>query len=301
MAESVTLPMPIAAPFAACAGAYLSAVAKRTGSLRTATEYGKYLARFVRQIPNTMEATPADVFAFCYGKGARGTEPSPSTVGVRLAAIRGFFEFARKMGLIAVNPAIDVPRPKDRTPAPRGLTADELRQLLGVLPATPTGATYRALVILSALTGVRRAEALAITKADITIEANVVYFTFRAKGGVVRKRELPAPVWTAIKAALDANGRPFEDLDAGERLFPLGAFAWWAAVKRYAKKAGLKDVTPHVLRHSAAKLRRDAGASIEDVSELLGHQSIATTATYLRRLEGARDYGWQAAAAALGV
>ncbi|MDQ3688839.1 MAG: tyrosine-type recombinase/integrase [Chloroflexota bacterium] len=48
---------------------------------------------------------------------------------------------------------------------------------------------------------------------------------------------------------------------------------------------------PHVLRHSAAKLRRDAGASIEDVQSLLGHPSLAMTATYLRRLEGEEDAG----------
>ena len=61
---------------------------------------------------------------------------------------------------------------------------------------------------------------------------------------------------------------------------------------------GLK---PHDLRHTAAKLRRNNGASIEDVSALLGHRSIATTATYLARMGGEEDHGWDGAAAALGV
>ena len=59
---------------------------------------------------------------------------------------------------------------------------------------------------------------------------------------------------------------------------------------RYGKKAKLGHVTPHALRHSAAKLRRKTGASIEDVGALLGHQSIATTARYLARLEGSRTF-----------
>ena len=58
---------------------------------------------------------------------------------------------------------------------------------------------------------------------------------------------------------------------------------------RYGKKAKLGHIRPHALRHSAAKLRRETGASIEDVGALLGHRSIATTAWYLARLEGEQD------------
>ena len=57
----------------------------------------------------------------------------------------------------------------------------------------------------------------------------------------------------------------------------------------------------HILRHSAAKLRRDAGESIEDVSRFLDHSSLAVTTTYLRRLEGQEDRGWGKVAEAIGV
>ncbi len=70
---------------------------------------------------------------------------------------------------------------------------------------------------------------------------------------------------------------------------------------RYGKKAKLGHVTPHALRHSAAKLRQETGASIEDVGALLGHQNIATTAQYLARLEGTQDHGWYGVAEMLGV
>ena len=43
------------------------------------------------------------------------------------------------------------------------------------------------------------------------------------------------------------------------------------------------------------------GASIEDMSDLLGHVNIATTARYLPRMEGEADNGWDGVAAALGV
>ncbi len=70
---------------------------------------------------------------------------------------------------------------------------------------------------------------------------------------------------------------------------------------RYGKKAKLGDVTAHALRHSAAKLRRETGASIQDVGALLGHQNIATTARYLARLEVTQDHGWYSVAEMLGV
>lgn len=56
-----------------------------------------------------------------------------------------------------------------------------------------------------------------------------------------------------------------------------------------------------VFRDSAAKQRRDAGESIEDVSRFLDHSSLAVTTMYLRRLEGQEDKTWGAVAAAIGV
>jgi hypothetical protein len=53
-------------------------------------------------------------------------------------------------------------------------------------------------------------------------------------------------------------------------------------------------------RQSAAKLRRDAGESVEDVSRFLDHSSLAVT-VYLRRLEGQEDRSWRSVAEAIGV
>jgi integrase len=64
----------------------------------------------------------------------------------------------------------------------------------------------------------------------------------------------------------------------------------------------LLDMPPvHVLRHTAANLRRDAGESIEDVSRFLDHSSLAVTTVYLRRLEGQEDLSWRRVAESLGL
>lgn len=71
--------------------------------------------------------------------------------------------------------------------------------------------------------------------------------------------------------------------------------------RRYLRAAGLAPTGLHILRHSAAKLRREAGASIETVSAFLDHSSLAVTSVYLRRLEGETDLIRPDVAAAIGA
>lgn len=76
---------------------------------------------------------------------------------------------------------------------------------------------------------------------------------------------------------------------------------YYSRLRRYQKQAGIGGSGVHVLRHSASKLRRDAGEPIEAVSSFLDHSSLAVTTVYLRRLEGQQDTGWGKVAEALGV
>src|SRR5437773_7022849 len=86
---------------------------------------------------------------------------------------------------------------------------------------------------------------------------------------------------------------------ADESLWPSAGSArgltsgtFYGNLRRYLRKAGLPLAGVHIFRHSAAKLRRDVGESIEDVSRFLDHSSLAVTTTYLRRLEGQEDQSW---------
>jgi len=106
------------------------------------------------------EATTAHVHAFAYGPGPSGKEPSPSTVVVRLAAVSGFYDFARRMGLMPTNPATEVKRPKLRQPTPSGLDGGELRRLLKAILNTPAGIRDRAIVLTMVLSGLRRQEVM---------------------------------------------------------------------------------------------------------------------------------------------
>jgi integrase len=76
---------------------------------------------------------------------------------------------------------------------------------------------------------------------------------------------------------------------------------FYGRFRRYLGAAGLPPTGLHILRHTAAKLRREAGESIEAVSSFLDHSSLAVTTVYLRRLEGVEDRAWANVAAAIGV
>ena len=95
---------------------------------------------------------------------------------------------------------------------------------------------------------------------------------------------------------------PAESLwQAGVGPAGLTSGTFYGRFRRYLRAAGLAPTGLHVLRHTAAKLRRDAGESIEAVSAFLDHSSLAVTTTYLRRLEGVEDHTWPDVAVAIGV
>ena len=300
LASRTLCPAP-AATWEGITGAWLAEVTARTGSKRTPGEYSRYLARFMAEVGgDPAQATTAAVHAFAYGEGPHGRQPSPSTVIVRLAALRSFYDFARRMGMVTTNPTVDVKRPKARLPVPRGLEVEELQRLLAVIPDTVVGKRDRAIVLVAVFTGLRRQEIIGLKARDIT-RNGAIYYNVRAKGGINRRRELPAPAFHAILDALEADGRPLEGLAPGDSLFNISDVTFYAYLRKYAKRAGLEGLKPHDLRHTAAKMRRNNGASIEDVGALLGHASIATTARYLARMEGEADSGWEGVATALGV
>ena len=101
-----------------------------------------------------------------------------------------------------------------------------------------------------------------------------------------------APLWPASGRKGAVRPREPAALTSG---------TFYANLQRYLRDAGLRPAGIHIFRHSAAKLRRDAGESIEDVSRFLDHSSLAVTTTYLRRLEGQEDRSWAKVAEAIGV
>ena len=290
--------------------AFLAEKERRSGSMRTVRAYSGMLYRFFGNLgkpPDQVNAT--EIFSYAHGIGPSGKKPSSVTINARIACLSSFFRFLIRMSLVSSNPCDQLERPKATPAPPKGLTAADIKKLLGVMPGTPAGLRDRAIILTLTLTGRRRAEVLNLKAGNLTQEEQAVYYSYRGKGGKHGKRELPRPAFRAIQQALEAFGKDLAAMKPEESLWPSSADSgrgitsgtFYGNLLRYFKAAGLMPAGVHIFRHSAAKLRREAGESVEQVSRFLDHSSLAVTTVYLRQLEGDRDTAWKQVATSLGV
>ena len=282
--------------------AFLAEKERRSGSTRTVQSYSRMLQDFFGRVHKTPDQiTSQEVFAWAHGVGLSGKEPSAVTINARIGCASSFFRFAIRMGMIAMNPCDALERPKIHPSPPKGLSADQVRQFLAVIPDTQPGRRDRAIILTLALTARRRSEVLQLKAGDISFDEGTPFYTYRGKGGKRGRRELPQPAFDAIVRMLADRGTTLEQVPIDAGLWEITDSAFYGRFRRYLAAAGLPASGLHVLRHTAAKLRRDVGESIEAVSAFLDHSSLAVTTTYLRRLEGQRDTAWVQVAAAVGV
>ena len=287
--------------------AFLVEKGNRSGSTRTVESYSRMLWPFFHgRTPDVIR--PPDVLAYAHGIGLSGRPPSTTTIGARIACLSSFYRFLIRMGLLGSNPCDAVERPRTIAAPARGLSADQVRRLLDVVPDTVAGRRDRAILLVFVLTARRRTEVMSLTAGDISVEDGVAFYSYRAKGGKRGRRELPAPAFDALVASLADVGLTLAATDPTTPLWHRGypgthlsGASFYAKFRGYLRAAELPLSGLHVLRHSAAKLRRDAGESVEAVSSFLDHSSLAVTTTYLRRLEGQTDSAWRDVAVAIGV
>lgn len=130
--------------------------------------------------------------------------------------------------------------------------------------------------------GLRVGEIIQLRTSDVILDERKGSMVVR-EGKGTKRREIPlnAKVRKALLEYL--RMRPdveMDDLFLGQRNEGVQSKTIQRAVHRFAKKAGLKHVTPHTLRHSFAKALIDAGVSLEKVATLLGHSNLNTTRIY---------------------
>lgn len=287
--------------------AFLVEKGSRSGSTRTVESYARILwPFFATRRPDQVRS--ADVLGFAHAIGPSRRPPSSATIGGRIACLSSFYRFAIRMGLLIANPCDAVERPRTIPSLARGFSAGEVRRLLAGVPDTVAGRRDRAILLVLVLTGRRRAEVLGLRAGDITLEDETTFYAYRGKGGKVGRRELPRPAYEAIRLTLADAGRDLATMGATESLWQAGVrhggisgSTFYGRFRRYLLAGGLAPTGLHILRHSAAKLRREAGDSVEAVSGFLDHSSLAVTTVYLRRLEGVEDRTWAQVAAAIGV
>jgi len=218
---------------------------------------------------------------------------SPSTVNVRLAAVRKLAQEAADNQMLAPELAAGIAKVKG---APRRgvrvgnwLEQTEARELLRA-PAGQGKKAVRDRAILALLIGcaLRRAELARLQFEDIQQRAGRwVLPDLIGKGQ--RVRTVPIPAWVKLlldhwttTAAID-SGHLFRSVNKGDVVSRTGFTenaVWWI-VRKYAGDLELGNLAPHDLRRTCARLCRESGGALEQIQLLLGHASIQTTMDYL--------------------
>lgn len=133
-------------------------------------------------------------------------------------------------------------------------------------------------------TGMRVAELVGLDVADVTFGNRTVKVT--GKGDKQRVMPFGAPADKALRDWLE-HGRPVLCGDMSDDAFFLGSQGGRIdqrmvrkVVHDRAREAGVPDISPHALRHSAATHMLDGGADLREVQEMLGHSSLKTTQRY---------------------
>jgi integrase/recombinase XerC len=213
---------------------------------------------------------------------------SRATTARRAAAARTFTAWAVRQQILASDPAARLATPKRSRHLPRVLDEAEARRLCEAAEAAassgPAGLRDHALVELLYATGARVGEAVGLDLGDVDRERRAVRVT--GKGDKERVVPLGLPALAAVdrwvqhgRPSLVAPGSP-PALFLGSRGGRLDQRQAREAVSRAARAAGLRDVHPHALRHTAATHVLDGGADLRCVQELLGHATLTTTEIY---------------------
>ncbi len=200
-----------------------------------------------------------------------------------LSAVRTFYRYLLREGLVERNPASGIAAPKSPRKLPRVLEADRVSALLALPEEDPLAVRDRAIMELLYSSGLRLSEVVALKVRDLDLLEGFVDVT--GKGGKGRI----VPVGRIARSALQTWLRTREALCSADEpgLFvtrhgrPMSARSIQARVRRWALAQGLGlHVHPHMLRHSFASHLLESSGDLRAVQELLGHADIRTTQVY---------------------
>jgi site-specific recombinase XerD len=226
---------------------------------------------------------------------------APSTINLRLAAVRRLAYEASDCGLLSPDLAAGIRRVKGAkrlgVRVGNWLSADQCKKLL----ISPSGSTLRdvrnhAILAMLIGCGLRRAEIVTIKVEDFALrEEHWVLVDLIGKGG--HMRTVPVPSW--VKSAVDVwtaaagirTGNLFRAIGKTGRVQGCGftAKVIWSIVREAASRSDIGVIAPHDLRRTCARLCRQAGGELEQIQFLLGHVSIQTTERYLGCKQRLRD------------
>lgn len=212
-----------------------------------------------------------------------------STIARKVAAIRSFFKYCFKRGMIQQNPAHLLIVPKQDKPLPKTATPEDIDRMMDIADGESPGEIQdKAILELFYSTGIRVSELVGLNTGDFNIDLKQIKVT--GKGAKQRIVPVGGQALKSLQKHLNTRKELFgerTDADARQAMFLAagGQRLYQRAVQRMVKDffTRVSEVTqksPHVLRHSFATHLLDKGADIRVIKELLGHANLAATQVY---------------------
>ena len=213
-----------------------------------------------------------------------------ASIARKLAALRTFFQFLVREGVLELNPAKLVSTPRLEKKLPKHLSVEEaIRFIESPDLETDLGKRDRAMLELMYATGVRVAELTTLDLGDVDFRNQLVRVTGKRR----KQRIVPFgdPAGEAIRNYLGVREKFLFNAPVSKReeealfLNYQGTRITTRSVGRMVEKyiricAGMHNISPHALRHSFATHLLDSGADLRDIQELLGHARLSTTQVY---------------------
>lgn len=239
------------------------------------------------------EITVADVEAFMHRQIAeKGL--AHSTVANQVNLLHAVFKTAMKAGLVTSNPvtAADKPRSSGTDADIRFLTVEEVEALVRSVADDDVGPTDAVLFRVAAMTGLRQGELIALRWRDVDWTAGVIrvrqsYTRGRLGKPKSRRSERGVPMADAVARALDEHHQRTRFKDDDDLVFPhphLGVYYVASTLldryKDALKRAGVRRVRFHDLRHTFATTMAAQGVPMRTLQAWMGHADIQTTMIY---------------------
>ncbi|QNA86664.1 integrase arm-type DNA-binding domain-containing protein [Sphingomonas sp. So64.6b] len=211
-------------------------------------------------------------------RGGAGT--ATRTIGL----FGGILTYAVENGIIEVNPARGVRRPKDNVRG-RRLTEAEYRTLGAILQGAVENEKYEMSVEIIrqlALTGCRRTEMVKLQWVEADTESSCLRLIDSKEGMSIRPMGLPVVEYFESRRHAEVGTYVFAG-QGDDNAFGSFPNHW----EQIFEDTALADITPHVLRHSFASIANDLGFTEVTIAALVGHSKGSVTSNYIHTLDTA--------------
>ena len=211
---------------------------------------------------------------------------SSESVYLEIAALRAFYRFAENEKLLPANVAENLSLPRRWQRLPKALSNDEITKLLAPeTPETPENLCDQAVLELAYASGLRLAELKNLRLEQLSLDAG--FINVIGKGNKERVVPVGRKAVAALNRYLEASRPKLVTPRSPANVFltrrgtPFAAVTLWLRIKNRIRRAGaVRNITPHMLRHSFATHLLEHGADLRVIQELLGHANISTTEVY---------------------